>query len=339
MQKKLVLSFVLFSIIASCSTNNNLSDPDVRISNEFSLLKSSGNTVESSVAFTQVKAFIPDSNYMDYKNIKNEKFKYIKLPKNKSVISGKVILENNTDGNMNIQGFFIQGNKIAKVKKKNSKKWERFITYHVNPRSSIEISVDIKWDREGINELIFFPLDHTAPADRYNGGNLSLIRYFVSDDEMNIEEDMLTKQSFHFDSSLHEANSYFPNPTWISNNDQEVEFIIKGDKLLAKTPIYGLKLHSVPYTTEVDILLLDEKGNLSIVDHKIKVKKNEPTFIYLPSKTLAQLRESQDKSYLILLNNRGIDLLADIEALDLGLKPFSTTYQSVIEFYKEAKGE
>lgn len=335
-----MLILVFTTITIGCSNNeieNDNISSDVKTSDKFSLLNSSKDVIESSEQYSQAKAFIPDEDYIEYQNVKDAKFSYIKLPENKTIISGKIILENNTEETMKIQSFFMQGNKIAEVKTRSSEKWEKSISYDVQPKSSVEINVDIFWDKDGIDELTFFPLDHTSTIDRYNGGNLSTFRYFVLDDDIVINNDMLTTQSFKLDSEekIDDPN-FFPIPYWIGNDNKEVEYVVEQEKLLTKNPISGLKLDPVPYGTEIDVLLMDELGNLSVLLEKVKVKKNEPTFIHLNSDILNKLRKSQNKNYVILLNNRGVDILLDMKALDLGLKPFSTTYQSVIEFYKES---
>ncbi|MEK4874937.1 hypothetical protein N1I87_09680 [Bacillus sp. FSL W8-0102] len=109
---------------------------------------------------------------------------------------------------MKIKSFFIQGNKIAKVKTSKSKEWKSSVLYDVEPKSSVEISIDIQWDKEGEKEITFFPLDYTSPNDRYNGGNLSTVRYFVLDDDININKDMLAKQSFQLETEINEVQNF-----------------------------------------------------------------------------------------------------------------------------------
>ena len=339
--KFLFMITLVFIILVGCSADETLQInsskseqviTDIKTTNEFRLLDSSKDIIESSEQFSQVKAFIPDSNYMESQNVQDGKFSYIKLEKNQSTVLGKIILENKTNNYMEIQSFFIQGNKIAQVKTINSEKWNFYVTYNVKPNSSVEISVEIKWDNEGINELTFFPLDHSSPIDRYNGGNLSLIRYFVLDNKININNTDLINQSFNLDNKS-EISGFFPIPSWVGNDDKEVEYVVEQEKIFTKNPISKLKLDAIPYDTEIDILLIDELGNISLMFEKVKIKKNQSTLIPLDSEVLNELNI---KKYFIILNNRGKDMLFDMKALDLKLKPFTTTYQSVIEFYMES---
>lgn len=337
----IILIFSIFSI--GCSSSDVLHSnkkkekqtSDIITSKEFEYLKSSNSVAESSQPFTQVKAFIPDKSYLDYQNVKGEKFTYIKLSKKQLTIKGTIILENNTKKSMNIQSSFIQGNKIAKVKTRHSKQWKTSFLYDVKPKSSVKIKVDIQWDKKGLKELTFFPIDNSSSIDRYNGGNLSTFRYFVLDNDLEIDNKKLKNQTFKLDSKIDlNSQEFLPIPSWIGKDKHEVKYIEKDNKLLTKSPITGLKLNSVPYDTKVDVLLMDKQGNLSVVIQKVKVKKNKPTYIFLSSEVLSNLEKTSNKNYAIILNNRGEDILLDIKSLDLGRKPFSTTYQTVIEFYK-----
>lgn len=109
--------------------------------------------------------------------------------------------------------------------------------------------------------------------------------------------------------------------------------MVEQEKIFTKNPISKLKLDAIPYDTEIDILLIDELGNVSLMFEKVKIKKNQSTLIPLDSEVLNELNI---KKYFIILNNRGKDMIFDMKALDLKLKPFTTTYQSVIEFYMES---
>lgn len=340
MKKKFLYLFVLITIIVIISYSYKaFLNKDVKTNIQFNLLNTSKSVVENTEQFSQAKAFIPDNKFLDYINVKDDKFSYIKLTNNQPVITGKIILENNTEDNMKIQSFFIQGDNIAKVKLHSSKKWKDFITYNVKPKSSIEINVDIQWDKTGLDELTFFPLDHTSPIDRYNGGNLSTFRYFVLDNNDNIiNKNLLDKQTFKLsDEKEIENQSFFPIPQWIDKNGEEVKYVKKKGGLFTEAPISGVKLESVPYNSEFDVLLMDDQGNISVLFKNINIEKNKPTSIYFNSEILQKLHNSDNKQFVIMVNNRSIDILMDMKALDLELKPFSTTYQSVLEFYKENK--
>lgn len=329
-------------ILVGCSsgeslhTDNSISEQDIKISNnEFKLLDSSKDKIDSAESFSQVKAFIPDENYTEFQNVQDSKFSYIKLGENNSTILGKIILENKTNDNMKIQSFFIQGNSIAKIKTRNSEKWVSFILYNVEPNSSVEINVEIEWSKDELNELTYFPNDLSSPLDRYNGGNISLIRYFVLDDDTNIANAYLNNQAFTLD-NINEIQNFFPVPNWVDNENKEIEYIVEQEQLFTTNPISKLKLNPIPYNTNIDILLLDDKGYLTLLFEKIKIEKNKTTFVPLNSEIIKKLNESTRKNYLIILNNRDKEMLIDMKALDLELKPFSTTYQSIIEFYKES---
>jgi len=72
-------------------------DKNVTVSKNMELLDESDKVATSSEgAFTKVLSFIPKDEYLRFEMIRGDKFSYIKLPKSKSVISGKLVYENNT---------------------------------------------------------------------------------------------------------------------------------------------------------------------------------------------------------------------------------------------------
>lgn len=346
MKNNLFYTFMicLTIIISGCSDIKNSQDKetpleltssskDVEVSNNMSFLKGTTEVVESANEFTQVKAFIPNEEYLQYEKVQGEDFQFIRLPENDSLISGSLIFENNTDENMKIQTLFLQGNKRAQIKTGSSEEWSSSILYDVPPKSSVKISIDINWDEKGMEELTFFPLDHTSSIDRYNGGNLSTFRYFVLDKDVSISQEAIKTQSFELE-DLQDINNFIPIPTWIGIDKEDIEYIIKDEVLFTKGKISGLKLEPIPYDAEVDVLLIDEFGNSSILLQDVEILKDQSTIIDLSSAVLEKMNKSPNKNYIMIFNNRGIELLADLKALNMELKPFSTSSQTVIEFYK-----
>ncbi len=307
--------------------------PDVKISNEYQFLDSASDIPSS---LTRVTGFLPNEEYLEYIKVKDTQFSYIKLNKNQRHIIGTIVFENKLKENMKVQSFFMQGNKVARVKVNSSSEWSNSILYDLQPESSVEISVKIEWDKEGMNELLFFPLEHTGFRGMYSGHTSSIHRNFVMDSETKIDKNNLDNQAFELAPQNYENLNLNLKPTWIEKNKQDVELMVNNGTLVTKTPIEGMKLDPVPYSTEVDIVLLDEKGDSSILMEKVKVEKNKPTYIYFDSPILKELRTSTERNFLIILNNREEQLLLDLKAFDLGLKPFPTSVKSVIEFYKES---
>jgi len=187
-----------------------------------------------------------------------------------------------------------------------------------------------------MNELLFFPLEHTGFRGMYSGYSSSIHRNFVMDSKTKIDKNNLDNQTFELGQHNDENINLYIKPTWIEKNKQDIELMENNGTLVTKTPIEGMRLDPVPYSTEVDIVLLNEKGNSSILMEKVKVEKNKPTYINLDSQILKELRSSTERNFLIILNNREEQLFLDLKAFDLGLKPFPTTVKSVIEFYHES---
>lgn len=306
--------------------------PDVKINNDYPFFNSAPDI---NSYYTQVLGFLPNEAYLESIKVMNVSFPYIKLNKNQRYIMGTIVFENKTKGNMNVQSFFMQGNKAAKVKMNNSNEWAYSILYDVQPESSVEININVEWDKDGMNELIFFPLEHSGIEGLYNGQASTIQRYFVMGNDDTLINDDIYNQAFDLDSKSLENINVSPVPKWIGKNKQELEYMINDDTLVTNIPIEGMKLEPVPYNTDVDIVKIDEKGKSSILMEQVKVKKNKPTYIYFDSQQLKELRRSNNRNFLLILNNREEELLSDVKAVDLELKPFPTSSQAVIEFYKK----
>lgn len=346
-----LFAFCLVIIISGCSNIKELniensqdkeslleltsSSKDIEISSNMEFLKGSEEVVDSLNKFSQVKAFIPNENYLQHERVKEDYFQFISLPENHSLISGKLIFENNTEENMKVQSLFLQGNKKAMIKTTSSQEWSSSILYDVPPKSSVKINIDIKWDEKGMPELTFFPLDHTSAIDRYNGANLSTFRYFVLDKVFSIDRKVLEEHSFELENLEDIENaSFYPIPTWIGIDNEEIEYIVKNETLFTKEKVSGLKLDAVPYDTEVDLLLIDEFGNTTVLFQNVKIHKYKSTIVDLSTETLEKMSRDHNKNYIMIINNRGVEMLVDLKSLDRDLKPFSTSYQSIIQFYK-----
>ncbi|MDT0150337.1 MULTISPECIES: hypothetical protein [Priestia] len=316
----------------------NANNKSTVVSQKMNLLKKSDKVATSNIPFTQVKAFIPNDEYKQYENVQGEKFLFLKIPKNKSFISGKIKYENNTKEKMKIQTLFLQGNNVAKIKPSNSSNWKSAITYNVPRKSSVTIDVDIKWDVSGMQELTFFPIDQTSNINRYDGGSLSNYRFFVQSKDISMDKQLLKDQSFNMNQTeLSNEQNFFPIPSWVDNEKKELKLVTKDNKIFTKGRIEGLKLDKIPYNTKVNMLLVDEYGNTSLLAKSIDINKNKSTFINIDSNKSKKIYGSKNRKFVIIFNNRGEEMLADLKTLDMHRKPFSTSYQGVIEVYQNKK--
>jgi hypothetical protein len=309
--------------------NNN-----VTVSKNMELLDESDKVATSSDgAFTKVLSFIPNDEYLQFVTVRGDKFSYIKLPKSKSIISGKLVYENNTKNNIIVQSIFLQGNKNIEIRPTTSSKWVPSIRYDVPPYTSIKIDIDLRWDKHGMQELSFFPLEKNSGVYRYNGSILSSYRYFVQSKDININKEMLQEQFFSLKEMTSEQN-YFPEPDWIGENKKDLEYSIEEKVPLTNEKINGLKLEIVPYNTTIDILLVDEYGNSSLIAENVKVIKDKPTYINIHKNDLNRMFKSSSRQFLLIMNNREEKIMADVKTVGINKKPFPTSFQRVIEFYK-----
>jgi hypothetical protein len=351
MRKIQILILLLLLIISGCSNSSETNLYDEKdilqltsnnkstiVSKDMDLLNKSDKVATSSTPFTQVKAFIPNDEYIQYEKVQGEEFLFLKIPKNKSFISGKVKYENNTKEKMVIQTLFLQGNKNAQIKTSDSSSWKPAMIYNIPPYSSVTINLDIKWDVDEMQELTFFPIDQTSNMNRYNGGSLSNYRFFVQSKNISMDKQLINDQSFTLDQKeLSNQQNIFPIPTWIGSDNKESKLVDKNNKLMTEEEVEGIKLAAIPYKTKVDVLLIDEFGNTSVLAEKIDVHENKPTFVHIEPNKLKEMYENKSRKFIFIFNNREKEILADLKTLDIQKKPFSTSYQGVIEFYDKKK--
>ncbi|MET1180642.1 hypothetical protein ABG775_22175 [Peribacillus simplex] len=351
MRKIQFLILLLLLIISGCSNSSDTNLYDEKdilqltsnnkstiVSKDMDLLNKSDKVATSSTPFTQVKAFIPNDEYIQYEKVQGEEFLFLKIPKNKSFISGKVKYENNTKEKMVIQTLFLQGNKNAQIKTADSSSWKPAMIYDIPPYSSVTINLDIKWDVDEMQELTFFPIDQTSTMNRYNGGSLSNYRFFVQSKNISMDKKLINDQSFTLDQKeLSNQQNFYPIPTWIGSDNKESKLVDKNNKLLTEEEVEGIKLAAIPYKTKVDVLLIDEFGNTSVLAEKVDIDENKPTFVHIEPNKLKEMYEDKSRKFIFIINNREKEILADLKTLDLQKKPFSTSYQGVIEFYDKKK--
>jgi hypothetical protein len=351
MRKIQILILLLLLIISGCSNSSETNLYDEKdilqltsnnkstiVSKDMDLLNKSDKVATSSTPFTQVKAFIPNDEYIQYEKVQGEEFLYLKIPKNKSFISGKVKYENNTKEKMVIQTLFLQGNKNAQIKTSDSSSWKPAMIYDIPPYSSVTITLDIKWDVDEMQELTFFPIDQTSNMNRYNGGSLSNYRFFVQSKNISMDKQLINDQSFTLDQKeLSNQQNFFPIPTWIGSDNKESKLVDKNNKLMTEEEVEGIKLAAIPYKTKVDVLLIDEFGNTSVLAQKIDIHENKPTFVHIEPNKLKEMYGNKSRKFIFIFNNREKEILADLKTLDIQKKPFATSYQGVIEFYDTKK--
>ncbi|MFC0562359.1 hypothetical protein [Halalkalibacter alkalisediminis] len=344
-----ILCFILLTLLLfSCSSDidkhqlneNNIlqvgkDSLSITVSEEFLYLDASESVATSSVPFTQVKAFIADDDYLKQEFVQGEPFIFLEVPKHKDYISGKIIYENATEENMNIRSLFLQGNYISEIKLSDSEFWKTAIEYEVPAYSSVTINIDIKWDDQGMQELTFFPLDLSSDPNRYDGGSLSTYRFFVQSKDITLTNDLIEKQSFDVNvEELPEDVDLFPIPLWLDDEGIEIQHDLLNEQLITKQPIKSIQLAATPYNTNIDLVMIDEYGNTKIIAENVSIKEKESTIFNIEQKDLVELKSKDSRQFLLVFNNREEEILADLKVLNLYKKPFFTSYQGVIEFYK-----
>lgn len=306
---------------------------EIEVSTELKILNSAGEITASSAPFSQVKAFFPDDKFVKHLTVQGESVPYLLVPRSEKFLTGLIVFENAADFEVKIRSIFLQGDKTVQIKTPKSSSWSSSITYTIEPKSSAKIPVIIKWDKESLQELTFFPIDLTVGSFRYNGGGISTYRYFVQNHDIDINNELIKEQAFKLDSnlSIENINNYFPAPSWTIDEEKVEIYEDENSNQYTKDRINGLVLENTPYSSSYDMILIDEYGETNIIKKNVKTTKDRKTFIKLTEKQLNEIYRIKNRKFLLITNNREEKILADYKALDLNLKPFLTSYQAVIE--------
>lgn len=309
---------------------------NTKIQNQYRLLENT-DTNSSTELYTFASGFVPDDDHKEYIKISNDD-NYLFL-KSDGYISGKIIFDNATDSTVKTTAIFLQGNDNVNFRLKGSEKWNPAIDIDVSSKTSVELEVEIKWDVNKEKELTFFPLNHSNPEVRYNGGNLGLYRFAVVNDIDEISAKDIKKQSINIDKDFdYEENSVLPIPTWIDSKSKTLDIIKKNNSLYTEEKITAVNLEAIPYETELDIILVDQYGNASSIGESVNIIPNHQTTVNFTDQITEKFYKSNDaRKFLIFFNNRGKEIIADAIALKNQEKPFLSSYQGIIEVHPANK--
>ncbi|OAJ74401.1 hypothetical protein AYJ08_08865 [Brevibacillus sp. SKDU10] len=171
--------------------------------------------------------------------------------------------------------------------------------------------------------------------ERYNGGNLGLVRFFVSNGmDTQITKEIIAKQELFLPENYDTQNiSLLPTLSWMGDKFAEPKYMNRNNKLYTTKKVKGLQVKPLPYDTKLDIIWADEFGNTSLLAKDVPVTKNQATSINIEDQILSDIYKNEQRQFLFVFANRNEEILADALALDQLKKPYMTTFQGIIEIY------
>lgn len=299
--------------------------------NEFDLINEAEYITESASHIKFALSFTPSLHFRDkIKILDNEDFEFINV-NNNSFITGTYTVNNATDREIDITLLFLQGNKSAPINISDADIVPA-INFTANSNSSFEIPIELKWENDGDDELIIFPIIHDSDFIRYDGKNFGIARMFVKNEEFSILKKDIENQAFSLPDDFDPNTiNFIPSLNWIDGSFSEITYREKDNRPYTLTKIKGLQLPPLPYNTDYDFLLIDEYGNTKILKESILVEQNKIKNIIFDDELLEDIYSHNHRQFIIMLNNRGNNMIADIKALDLAQKPFITSFSGVIE--------
>jgi|SRR5699024_747834 len=148
----------------------------------------------------------------------------------------------------------------------------------------------------------------------------------MSADEINIK-----KHEFQLNNDLY-SGDVLPSYSFLNEYDEEIETYEKEGDLFTDQYIRELKLTPVPYDTNVDVLLIDEYGNTELIKKDVSVKNNKETIIPLEKEIIdVTNNQHRNKQFIMVINNRGEEIISDWKAVDSNKQPAPTSFQEIKE--------
>ncbi|MGG4508237.1 hypothetical protein ABEW77_21035, partial [Heyndrickxia sporothermodurans] len=342
MKRLTFCSIICILLLWSCSHNketfhkrvNTQSSEFVKVYKNKHLLLPSGNKIASTPSpFKIATGFIPNQNFTQYIKIKEESYKIIDNSSDNHYIPGKMIIDNNMSKKITYTIISLQGNQNTKVKTKDGK-LHSSLTVTANPNSSTVIPLDIKWDPKGFSELTIFPLRHDGPY-LYDGGALALIRLYVKNKNSLVDKKTIKEQAFDLQSNY--ENSFLPTLSLTGNFTRSMN----NNECYTNKKITGIKVNSIPFNAKADVLLLEDNGKTKVLVKNLQIKKNKGGFYSFNTSTLDYLYNKElsknNRKFIAVFINRNSEILADVQAVNEGIKPYMTTYQGLTEVCKLKK--
>lgn len=256
----------------------------------------------------------------------NDYYKYYINKSNIEVINGEYTIETKNDGS-SVKFIALQGDKVAKVRLKDDKKWFDSLEIPYQSNSSSSVPIEIKWDPKGKHELIVFPIRHDREG-LYSGNNLTLLRAALINGNLD-----LNNQNVAIDSQK-EIPSGMPIPSLMNSQGKTVNVVINEKSTRASEKYSAIKLKEINYNTNIDIILLNESGKSELLASKVPVLANQETIINLPENLIERVQNEINRNFLLILNNREEKQVLDIIGIINKQKSYPTTFSLVIELFK-----
>ncbi|KPV56191.1 hypothetical protein QJ48_28940 [Paenibacillus sp. A3] len=295
------------------------------------LLAQSSEIFESSATFTLAHSFKIDSPWEKKLDIRGQDvYKYYENLEHRDIIQGHYVIDTLTKGSK-VTFIALQGNTGAKLRLPNDSVWYDALEISYADHGVTTVPLEIKWDVKGANELTLFPLRQDE-KDLYSGGNLGIIRMCILNDKFNFTQ--FIKKIVIDQQSIKSSLSFMPIPSLTDNDGDEPKLNIQDDMVKVSKPYNSITLQEISYETKLDVLVVDEGGKVEILQTGVWLLPNKKTRIPLPDKLLEQIQNDLKRHFVMLLNNRGEELLTDMKAFADEETQFPTSFSLIIELYK-----
>ncbi len=280
--------------------------------------------------------FKPSPDWLhEYKIDGQHTLKLLKNRTNANKITGEYIFDNHSTSDKLVTLIALQGNKNATLKVKGNQKWSNAVRFTAISDSTTKIPLEINWDQQGPEELTLINI-----KDQYfNQSGMLVKRLVVINKEEKLTKEMIDKQSLDIDNVDDNKFKIRPVPNAIDEENVKLQLYKREKMVFTSHKMNAITLSHIPYSAFIDILWVDEFGNVKTLESKQKLMPNQENKVTFSTEMLDFFYSNNQRQFLLFLNNREQDMLADYKVVSQKLKPFSTSFSIGFEIYPLLKDQ
>lgn len=266
-----------------------------------------------------------DSDFTEKNN--ESQYPYYKLNgKFNGELTGKVFIEN-TQIDSKITLIAMQGRDTILISEKGKEKWGKSYILNSKKNETIDLDLDIKWDQNGSEEIIIFPLVDSF-SNFYLGAHASVVRLYVGDNkEYTFSDNDLQTMAYDKNEDLR----LIPELVWVDGNNNRISTAEKNGYFFAKGAYNSLLITSLIKDSTFDLVYLNELGESKILFNDYYQVKNKETVITFKDEMMQLFFDNDIRQYILVINNENDLMLRDIMAVNENINSITTSFQAVIQ--------
>lgn len=303
---------------------------------QHNLLNKAGDVVKSSTQFTYSTSFRPASEWKYSYKVEgnNESIPILKRVKGQNKIDADFFIDNKTGKDLTVSLIALHGDQDAGIRVKGNNTWSQSLVVPALNDATTQLPIEIKWmsDNKSSKELTIISFKN---EDQTSSSVPAITRTLVVNQDEQITDKMLKEQEFQLEKKFTNDNlSFWPVPKLVDQNKEIIRVKKVGQRLYSINKVQSILISPVPYKTYTDVLWIEESGNVKKIAERVPIPPNKETKLELSEEQLNLFyRNKNRRQFLLFVNNRDTEMLADYKVALTKKKPFITSFSQIVEIY------